>query len=210
MKRIHHYFICFLIVTVLSNCQPTGRKTATQEKEPPAIAYNNKAVDLFSRNADNIDSVQKALGYLDKAIAQDSNYIMAYTNKVNFLLSLHQYDEALQTSHIIIDKKPAFAEAYTLLGMIYDKLEKDSLANKYYRRSLDLYQQDATADTANTTYQANQFILMMLLDSTRKEQVLAEINRMIEYHPTDQTLAFTKNMVENFDRKEYINNLIHN
>ncbi len=207
MRRIYPYFICLVVSVVLYHCQPTGRKTAPQDKEPPAIAYNNKAVNLFAKNTDTIDSVEKALGYLDQAIAQDSNYLMAYTNKVNFLLALHRYDEALRIAHIIIDKKPDFTETHTLLGMIYDKLNQDSLADRQYQQALTLYEQDE-ADTVNTVYQANQFVLRMLLDSTQKEQVLTEIDRMLEAHPTDQTLGFTKNLIENFDRKVYINETI--
>ncbi len=84
---------------------------------------------------------------------------------------------------MIIDKNPKFVEAYTMLGMIYDKTGKDSLANVYYNKALVLYENKSYDTANNRANEANRLLLTVMLDSTPKTKCSYTTKRFIKAIP---------------------------
>src|SRR5262245_4814447 len=79
-------------LTSLCSC---AQNAAKHQVDPAARAFNEQAMTLLYSSNDNTDSMEKAIALLDSATLIDSNYYLAYYNKLVFLNNLKQFDKAL-------------------------------------------------------------------------------------------------------------------
>ncbi len=86
-----------------------------------------------------------AISLLDKAIQVDSNYFVAYRNKLSFQLNLKHYDEALRTSLKILQLRPNNPDHYFTVGLLNDIQGDSYTSRKYFNESAKRY--DKILDT---------------------------------------------------------------
>ena len=165
-------FLLFLVsVTVLACKQNKKSKT-----NPSAISLNNQAISLVRYN-DNPDSSKKAIAFLDSATAIDSNYFLAYQNKLGFYYRLNQLDKAIVAVNKMIQLSPSSHDLYLISGVLYSKTGDSMAAEKNFRRSLAIT--NAILDTMNSNNRNYEMLMMnkgfnliMLNDSVKGNEVL--------------------------------------
>ena len=132
------YVFVIVLITIIGCKEKTTRlKFGGKEYniDNRAIELNNKATSIFIANADSVDY---AIKMLSESIQIDSNYFLAYQNKINFEKNLKKFDFGIGTIRAFINRFPDNPSAYLALGLLQEK-KGDSLAARLnYRMALDL------------------------------------------------------------------------
>jgi len=142
-------FIIFSCVLLFQSCISYNRKL---ESEKDVLL----AEDLIKKNLSYTDSLsdanrkgfEKALSYINKAIALDSLNIRAYKDKQEIFTNLGQEVDTL-TVFRILELEPNFAEEYIVLGHIYERLKKNQLAKEAYSKAKLIYLKEPVSDGRN-------------------------------------------------------------
>ena len=127
-----------------------GESNETPKVNEEAMLYCDSAMVLSS--AEGVTGYQNAIILLDKATSIDSNYYLAYWNKLRLLSELKQYDKALVAAKHLIRANPTNPDIYVTIGTLYERLEDTVSANKYYINGLELsnkYLDTMTSQTPN-------------------------------------------------------------
>jgi Tfp pilus assembly protein PilF len=106
------------------------------ELEAKANLLNKKAVAFIMKDQDD-----SALIMLDSIIKVDPAYYNAYTSKCTIYCDRKDFKDALIAILKAIEVKPDLAEGWTFAGMISDHMGDSTGASKYYRQSIELYNQ---------------------------------------------------------------------
>lgn len=151
------------------------------------IELNKQAILLI--NERNKKSYQEALTLLNKAILIDTNYYMAYSNKVMVLTKLGEYNKAIEVNkYLITTIKRDYPEAIMNLGLLYDKIGEKHLARKYYNEAINKYS-DRIATSEDVLDMVNRAHLGYILD---KKEGLEEIDSLIKAYPENKDLIMYK------------------
>ncbi len=127
--------IKIIIFFTLFSLSASAQKEIQHKVDPTAVRLNNMAMEL---NIQNSDSASKAIIFLDSATAIDSNYYLAYYNKLIFLNQLRQYSKAIIAINNLIRLQPNANVFYFNGGIIYEKMG-DTISSRYYfRKSLEI------------------------------------------------------------------------
>ena len=191
MKSYLPLFIFATFFTLECHAQDTTSYN-TKAKE-----LNNKAVDLIISNPDS------ALVLLDSAIKIDEHFYAAYANKVNIYCSKGEYLKAIEVSKQGLNLKADFAESVTFLGMLYDKTNQPEKAIEQYLKAVQLYdsrlRKSGKYEKAN---KINRAVALLLLGNDEGQK---EIDNLFATNPEDLTLQ----MLQNFNKRKYINKNLH-
>jgi len=148
-----------------------------------AAADYDRAAAFFPKNPEllvgagrvyhGLGKYEPALDRLDKALDLDMNNIEACQEKIEILIELEQYSEALNLSDLTLLIRES-AQNYFLRGVIHEKLGNSQASEEDY---LKAYQQD----------DKNMVILMALTDLQRRsgktEQALLNANIILDNAP---------------------------
>ena len=77
-----------------------------------------------------------ALMIYQKLIENSSGFLKAYEQKSTLLMKLGQYKEASNVLHSLLKLNPDYYRAYAGIGICFDKMGKQSSAQRYYRKFL--------------------------------------------------------------------------
>jgi tetratricopeptide (TPR) repeat protein len=99
-----------------------------------SIKLNNLAIEKMK-----VEDYDTALVLFDEAIAIDSTYFIAYNNKVNCLVAMKDFSEAIKTQRLSLEIKPDLAEGYFFLGMLLDSFGDSVQATNCYYESIELF-----------------------------------------------------------------------
>lgn len=112
---------------------PINKGKDTPNKiNPEAIALNDSAVKLMLNQPDS------ALVLLDKALKIDSNYFIAYQNKVTIYVQRNNFDAAIKILKKLQPTQPKNPELAFYLGFLLEKIGNSEEANKYYQKAISL------------------------------------------------------------------------
>jgi tetratricopeptide (TPR) repeat protein len=166
---------------------------------PKAIALNNKAADYLKFQ--NYDS---ALFNLDKAIAVDSSYYIAYSNKSVVYCTLKDYKRALIETKKVLVIKPDLAESWVIADMLSDKIGDTLNATIFYKISIEIFER-RIADTSKTkqseSNSINRALSLILIGLEREGR--DEFRRLTELYPNNKML----DQLLNLRKKDYINQI---
>ncbi len=182
-----------------SSEQKNDRRAFSKE----VIELNKQAVLLI--NERNKKSYEEALTLLNKAILIDTNYYMAYSNKVMVLTELGEYNTAIEVNkYLITTIKRDYPEAIVSLGMLYDKIGKKYLARKYYSEAISKYS-NRIAKSEDILDMVNRAHLIYILN---KKDGLAEIDSLIKAYPENEDLIMYKEyLFLEYDHQKALNDL---
>jgi tetratricopeptide (TPR) repeat protein len=141
-------FIFGLLLLALVSCNAPDNTLAKHEVPAEAMKLNDSAITLYMRGSKDSAELVKLIAMLDKATAIDSNFYMAYNNKIMFLFATKQYDKALTASKQLIRIHPDVPDFYGRTGIIYEILGDSVSAHGYFVKAGELY--DHVLDTMNT------------------------------------------------------------
>ncbi len=188
-----------ILVAILHSCKGQYR---IPEYNPKAIDYNNKAVQLMQ-----LMEYDSALILLNKAIGIDKNYYVPYSNMTEIYLSRKQFDKALQACDKVVEIKPDLAEGWTFAGILYDRKGDSSTAKKYYKKSIDIFDNRINNPDKKKDLFANRLnhaFAMILLgqDKAGKDEM-----RILKSENPDNMMFDT---ILNFNKEDYIRQVIDN
>jgi len=139
MKRI----LILLIAACLFSCKQKGTAQSTIHKKynPEAVKLNDSAIRIthFSYNGNSPKALENGIALLDKAITIDSNYYIAYGNKLSFQTELKQYSDAAITDKQLIRISPHNPDNYSVEGSLEYKMGDTLSGNEYFKTALSLY-----------------------------------------------------------------------
>jgi tetratricopeptide (TPR) repeat protein len=138
-EKISHIMITlkFTLILLLSGLFSIGQTTSKHRINALAKKLNDSAIELtFTMNDSDY---QKAILLLDQATAVDSNYFLAYWNKLVFQLQLKQYDKAIVTSKNLIRIRTTAPDLHLTFGVLYERVRDSLSAEKEFQEALSLY-----------------------------------------------------------------------
>ena len=175
------------------------------------LALNDMAVQLLQKSQrykkdmyfkDSL--LREALKYVNLALEKDSNFYNAYLNKSAVLRGFGQYEESIEPLQELLSRK-IFPEAIFTLGLLYEKIGKQDLADKNYREAYIAYGDYLKTPISTERDKMNKDYILLFLEG--KEKVLKDINEKIKNDPNNTSLLIDKKIIEEFNREEFIANL---
>jgi tetratricopeptide (TPR) repeat protein len=200
-----------LLLLLLFSLYSCAQNTAKHVVNPQAALLEKQVIPLFAYS-DNPDSCKKALLLLDSATTVDSDFFMAYANKLNFLGGFsnklfflgnaNQTNKAINAIDEIIRLQPNQIW-FTLRGNIYEKTGDTISAKKDFQKSLSICNQVLDTMSKNNQdyfmFVTNKAVNLIMLNDS------ADANKILE--------ALYENYTGNSDwdkvDKEYILSLIN-
>ncbi len=151
MKITKHIYI--IPILLLLAC---GENNETTNINNEAIQYCDSAMALSI--TEGVVGYERAIKMLDKATEIDTNYYLAYWNKLPLLTELKQYDKALIAAKHLIRANPTNPDIYVTTGALYHRLGDTISAGRYYYNGMELY--DKYLDTMNARNNSYDMLLM--------------------------------------------------
>ena len=84
----------------------------------------------------SVESLNKALKFENT----EEKYIEIYLDKAQIYYEVKNYYNAIKVYNVIIERFGEILQAFYGIGVMYDFLDEFYLAEKYYRRSSDLWE----------------------------------------------------------------------
>ena len=120
------------------------------------------------------------------------------------LRGLRQYEESIKPLHELLSRKK-YPEAIFTLGLLYEKVGKQDLADKKYREAYEAYEEYLKSPLATERDEMNKDYVLLFLEG--KEKVLKDINQKLKKEPGNTSLLIDKDIIEQFNRQEFIESL---
>jgi tetratricopeptide (TPR) repeat protein len=205
------------ILAVMPADSITGAQCA---QRGAALFYLNKAqesraalLDCIARHPDNAEAYcflgqieanrelpsEKALEYLNKAIALDSSYTEGWYQLGRYYMQVKVYTKARELFQTAIAINPFHSKSHSRLGMVYYYLDYPELARKSYQTALVL-----NPDDFNTRYNLGELLYGVIGDTI---EALREFKQAIELNPKLYEAAFKIGLIsmKNNMLKEAVN-----
>jgi len=168
------------------------------------IELNNKALELSQLSTDR-NVIELAVALLDSAIAIDSLYDVAYSNKISILCRLGEKQRAIKTLNSLLKIRPERSQLLVMKGNILEAMKDTEGAKKCYRRAM------AKADSLVQQGKASHNDLLdrafLILLTVNKEAGIEELDRLQKLYPNEPLFLEMMQTFREFDRKEHISNI---
>lgn len=180
----------FLLITlfVLTSCssknERRNRPSATAIKLNDSAAAFMMRLKQGNRQQGNLDS---ALILLDKAIAIDQDYFIAYSNKVAVYCRQGNFSKAAETAKQLERIQPQNPEAIFELGFLLEKTGKVKEAREKYQKALSLNKKKLKElDSQNKQYLSIQInYALNLIFSNKEDEGKRELNDVLKKDPNN-------------------------
>ncbi len=191
LKTVLQLLSCVVIMfnnTALSQGNPKLNRIKSNE-------LNSKAVKIVFQSERSKESLILANKILDSAIAVDPQYPILYTNKIQNLCMLKEYEQALTVNESLLKLQPNTPEIIMGRGLILNKLGNTSKAMNTFRQSCKIFEKQF-AENHNLTALENLAFNKYLIYN--RDSAYALINR--EKYRFQNSLR-TKNQLNSFSEK---------
>lgn len=208
-RTSHLYNFSIALILFFYSCSST-EKDSYQSINPQAIELNNQVAlilqeeSLFRGVFPNDSLLNKALDLVNQAIEYDSSYALAYSNKATVLCRLGHYNEAIASLEQASALKPNYAEVIQAQGFIYEKLGQIDYASDKYQEAIIAFDNRLKKDPKNVQFMTGKAFLLLFTEG--KDFALAEINKIIDQYPDNNTALIMKETISLFNREEFIAN----
>ncbi len=203
-----HLFLLQFLFFITTSCCAQQKNVTVYDEQPTSVAItlNNEAMDIYAQNPKSSETLEKAISLLDKAIAADPNYRLAYGNKAEYLTRIGKIEQALETLSVYLKRNPT--DPYTLLpmGILNEKLGNKEKAMECYKQAdanfKNLYNQDS-----NPGHEINRCLVVTLRDGCEKGWAMYQSERG-QLAKSSQDLKANDEIVKTFtdvSHTEFIN-----
>lgn len=180
---IRKYLLLLLLALMGISCNGQRKNGTNHDRQPApeAIAFNNRATAAYAQNPNSTKCVEEAVGLLDKAIAADADYGLAYAHKAEYLTRIGKTAQAMETLQAYLERNPADPYALLPMGILYEKtgdrkkaMDCYELADVNFKKR---YEQDAKAADA-----VSRCLAVTLKEGSEKGKAVyqAERNKLAE------------------------------
>jgi tetratricopeptide (TPR) repeat protein len=168
MKKI--IFFLFLPLIFLFSCNSSVDNSKGDSVSNDAVKWNDSALSNYFYKDDSLTLVKK-IALLDKATQIDSNFYIAYCNKLAFQNEAKQYVQALKTVKEIIRLSPATPDFYGTAGLLYERTGDSVNSAKYYSIAIERFNKvlDTVPAGSKNYYQYLSTKALTLIFSGNKE-----------------------------------------
>lgn len=165
-----------------------------------AITYNNMAIEMMMKD-NSYPATLTAIQYLDSAIALDSNLLTAYSNKVNYLFYLKEFEKALAVLEISQRKAPNQPEIYLNRAMAFRAIRR--IEESEYNLRICLKLSENLSSYSNKVIYYSAYVL--LYDKERAIRKLEEDKPKQKI--TEKDYEEIKKIIIDFNIWEFENNI---
>lgn len=124
-----------------------------REEEPYTVRsaheYMELAREQLNREQLNIDEYDKAIGYYDKAIDQDPDYVEVYYFRGRAKLDYGHYEPAILDFNMFISLNPDYAEAYYYRAMAKFNLDQTDQIDEDIQKAMQLANESGDVELIN-------------------------------------------------------------
>lgn len=106
-----------------------------------AVAKNNEAVETWTKSLNKVN-LEKAVRLLEKSIAIDSTYKIAYVNMAQCVTMLNKTEEAARIIDVALKHFPEDAYLYCVKGLLLAKLHEGVRSKEAFQRALVLIEKE--------------------------------------------------------------------
>lgn len=166
------------------------------EIDKKAVDLNEEAVRIMTEYP---DSLNFAIDLLGQSIKTDSNYYIAYENKINWESGLKEHGYGIPTLKAFIKRFPEHPSAYLALGFRQERMGNKNAAKAAYRKSREiLFTKMEKKGIALDSVSPELFVLNYVNGDTS-----LALRQFGEY----KTLFDSRGIYRNRDLEEVVNNL---
>lgn len=138
MKKITLLFVCFLMCFLRVYSQNITPEELSQFKKNPELSVlYDSALHYVLLYENDVDSLTKALEYIDKAISINPDISYTHIWKGEILFRIGKKEESLNLFSSLCEKKDCSYNTIFLTGMLYEKTGNEKKALEYYNRALN-------------------------------------------------------------------------
>lgn len=194
-------FILLVTLFAFTSCSTNVNKSKTPNST--AVALNDSAVAIMMKfKSGNLDS---ACILLNKSVAIDPDYFIAYSNKVAVYCRQKNFKKAAETARNLERIQPANPEGIFALGFLLEKSGQLKEADEKYKRALSLNEDKLkNLDSKDKNYLSVQtnYALNLIL-AHKEEQGRQELNKILAVDSENRPAR----MLSGKSRNEILNQL---
>lgn len=139
-----------LVLPIVFLARSQGQQTKKHIPNLRARQLHDSAMTLAMK----FGNKEQIIALLDQATETDSNFYLAYWNKLVFQMELNQFGKALNTAKNLIRIQPETPDSYVTMGILYEKNGDSLSAQKHFNEALSRYDKILdTISTSNTKYE---------------------------------------------------------
>lgn len=211
MKNILISF-CFIMFSIGIHGQNLSSEDLSQLKKTPEISsLYNSALYYVLLYENDVDSLTKALTYIDKAIVINPSISYSYLWKGEILFRIGKKEESLNLFSSLCEKESCTYNTLFLTGVLYEKSGFPQKALEYYNRALDKNSTVLKSTACNLKDFMYNLVVRYFIDG--KKMNMNEVKSLLPDHlkNTNDKIIQTEvdNLYKNFDKDSYINNLLN-
>lgn len=209
MKNILISF-CFIMFSIGIHGQNFSSDDLSLLRKTPEISsLYNSALHYVLLYENDVDSLTKALTYIDRAIVINPNISYSYLWKGEILFRIGKKEESLNLFSSLCEKESCTYHTLFLTGMLYEKTGFSQKALEYYDRALDKNAKLLKSAACNLKDFMSNLVIRYFIDG--KMMDMDEVKSLLPDHlkSTNDKIIQTEvdNLYKNFDKDNYINNL---
>lgn len=209
MKNILISF-CFIMFSIGIHGQDLSSNDLSLLKKTPEVSsLYNSALHYVLLYENDMDSLTKALTYIDKAIVINPNISYSYLLKGKILFRIGKKEESLNLFSSLCEKESCTYHTLFLTGMLYEKTGFPQKNLKYYDRALDKNTTVLKSTACNLKDFIYNLVIRYFMDG--KKMNMDEVKSLLSDHlkTTNDKIIQTEveKLYKNFDKDNYIKNL---
>lgn len=188
-----------LIIVVTPSLVACNQHKSDELKSGKASELNDSAMILFQERAFGraTHSYRDVLDLLDRAIAYDSTYRVAYMNKSSVFQNIGNYDEASAVVREWLNMHPADAQARIMLAILYGLDGEPVLADLHLRQVLSDYNTALTSHSDSLELLSDRAFVLILLG--QRDQARADMDSLLDAYPKSERLRLMRNIIAQSD-----------
>lgn len=209
MKNILISF-CFIMFSIGIYGQNLSSDDLSLLKKTPEISsLYNSALHYVLLYENDVDSLTKALTYIDRAIVINPNISYSYLLKGEILFRIGKKEESLKLFSSLCKKEYCTYNTLFFTGILYEKTGFSQKAFEYYDRALDKNTKVLKSAECNLKDFIYNIVIRYFIDG--KKMDIDEVKSLLPDHlkNTNDKIIQTEvdDLYKNFDKDNYINNL---
>ena len=195
-------FLLALILTMFmqgTSCSKNIEKNIYLDVDKNCKSLNDSAILILNNFYRDNDSLKlyRSLALLDSAIGCDSNYFIAYSNKLSILNELKLYNQSIEViNKLLFISKGKRPEIIMFKAQAYKEMGNMELSNKYF----DFSENKFDSLLALNPHDINIINYKLYLDCYRYGKIHAR-KEILKYFPNEKSIEYmnAENLIEVLD-----------